>query len=125
MANPSWPSNVEHRPEPTMWAPPLFTPPRGTPMEGGNTRRRVKPGDAVAVSKWGQKFTDAQFAAFRSFYRDTLINGSLRFTMPVCLDGVSYENRVVQIVSGTLQTASSGHGLGVVSFDLRVFGAPA
>lgn len=121
MALPSWPSNVEHRPDPTMWAPAVFTPPRATEMEGGNVRLRVKPGDSVAISRWGQKLTDAQFAAFRTFYRGTLMNGAARFTMPVCLDGVSYEDRVVQIVSGTLQIAALEHGWGVVSFDLQVF----
>lgn len=121
MALPIWPSTVEHRPDPSMWAPALFTPPRATQMEAGNVRLRVKPGDSVAVSRWGQKLTDGQFAAFRDFYRSALMNGAARFTMPVCLDGVTYEDRVVQIVSGTLRTDGIGGYGAIVSFDLKVY----
>lgn len=121
MAIPSWPSNVEHRPAPSMWAPPVFTPPRATEMEGGNVRVRVKPGDGGDVSKWGQELTNAQFASFLAFYRSTLANGALRFTMPVCVDGLTYEARTVQIVAHSLRTVAAGGSGVVVSFDLRVF----
>ncbi len=104
-----------------MWAPADFTPPRATQMEGGNTRHRVKPGDAVATSKWGQELSNAQFATLSEFYRGTLMNGAARFTMPVCVDGVTYEDGVVQIVSGSLTTqAAPGSGV-VVSFEMLVF----
>lgn len=84
-------------------------------------RVRVKPGDAVAVSKWGQDLSGDQLIAFRTFYRDSLANGAARFTMPVCLDGVSYESRTAQIVSGTMSMeAIEGDG-GIVSFELLVF----
>lgn len=121
MALPVWPSTVEHRPSPASWAPALFSPPRATQMEGGNTRLRVKPGDPAATSKWGQEMSNGEFAAFSAFYRDLLKNGSLRFSMPVCLDGFTYETRTVQIVAGSLRT-SAAPGSGVaLSFELKVF----
>lgn len=121
MALPVWPSTVEHRPAPSMWAPATFTPPRATLMEGGNTRLRVKPGDAVATSKWGQDLNGVEVDAFRTFFRDDLGNGAARFTMPVCLDGVTYESRTVQIIAGSL-TLSPFEGDGaLVSFEMLVF----
>lgn len=121
MALPVWPTTVEHRPAPSMWAPPTFTTPRATQMEGGNTRLRIKPGDAVATSRWGQDLNGLQVDAFRTFYRDTLGNGAGRFTMPVCLDGVSYESRTVQIASGTLSISAFEGGGALVSFEMTVF----
>jgi len=121
MAIPSWPSGVEHRPDPAHWDIVPFRPPLATDMEGGNTRYRRRPGDDVATMTWGQIFRPDEVAILRPFLTTTLRNCTSRFTMPVSMDGSTVETRVVQIVPGSLGFSSGGGVNTLVKFDLSIF----
>jgi len=118
----AWPSTIPHEPRESDWGNKPVRDPLVTEFDGGNVRTRFRPGDRVATVKWGRKLLPAEAVAFENFRRDTIADGAARFTMPVCLDGETYENRVVQMVVSSLQKAQDG-GRTAVSFSLHVFGA--
>jgi len=123
MSLPTWPSDVPYRSLPDGWGAKPYRTPLETDMDGGNVRVRRRPGDGLGTMSWKVELTAAQMASFRSFVETTLRFGTARFSMPVTLDGSTYETRTVQIVGGSLQYSTPGGGVAAVQMDLRVFPA--
>ena len=90
-------------------------------MEGGNVRVRRRPG-RLEGQAWGRIFTTTQYAAFRSFLKDTIYDATSRFRMSVSFNGTTFEERTVQIQPGTVKVTHGDAGIKVV-FSLWVFPA--
>lgn len=122
MSYAEWPADVPFRPERDMWGvKPLRDPPE-TQMEGGNVRRRRRPGDRLAMMRWGRQLKPAEAASFFAFL-SSIGDGTQRFLMPVCLDGSTYAPRVVQITGGIPEQVTPGGGWLTVNLSLFVFPA--
>lgn len=121
MAIPTWPADLPYAPLRDPWQGAPVLAPLATDMEGGNTRNRSRPGDDVAVFPWSRRFTPDQASAWKAFLAQIKANG-WRWVMPVCIDHVSYETRMVQMVSGTLAYADV-RGRLQVTFQLRILPA--
>jgi hypothetical protein len=63
-----------------------FLDPIRTDMEGGNVRLRTRPGDNVGQVSYSIPMTKTQIAAFNTWVKTTLNNGTSRFSMPVWID---------------------------------------
>lgn len=91
MALPVWPADVPYNPGADSLQP--FTPfrsPLETEFNGGNVRRRARPGDNVGTIGQTVQMTAAQYDTFIAWVKDTLGNGSGRFRAQVWL-GASYQ----------------------------------
>lgn len=80
-------------------------PPHTTQMGGGNTRARPLATVNVMSDKVSLFMTNAQFAAFRAWWRDTITQGTARFNMPVRVDGAEV-SKVCQVADGAPFTAA-------------------
>jgi len=120
MSLPVWPAAVPFEPLRDTWDVKPFRDPLETEMEAGNIRTRRRPGDALPLIKWSADLSAAEFAAFQAFVSGSLFNASVRFRMPVSLDGAAFATRTVQMRAGTLGWSASGDKVRVV-FDLYVF----
>jgi len=120
MSLPVWPATVPYEPLRDAWDVKPFRDPLETEMEAGNVRARRRPGDALPLLKWSADLSAAEFAAFRAFVSGSLFGASVRFTMPVSLDGTAFSARTVQMRAGTLGWSASGDKVRV-AFDLYVF----
>lgn len=99
MALPSWPA-VNSRPQKSGFQiQKRFLEPIATDMEGGNTRERPRPGDNVGTVVQTISFTKAEHDVFVGWVRDTLNNGSGRFTAPVWL-GSAYVTKTCKFAKG-------------------------
>lgn len=95
--------------------------PLASEMEGGNKRLRGRPGDNVATVMYPLvPLTDAQMAAFRTFYRTTLSGGVSRFTMALMTDNSVSETKTVQFDKSPSVTMDGGFWF--VTLPLRVYG---
>ena len=122
MAYAQWPSAVPHMPWVSMWGVKPARAALETEMEGGNVRLRRRPGDDVAVMQWGRALKPAEMVAFKAFLA-SINHGASRFLMPVMLDGVTCEDRVVQISADSLQYSMTSGATPVVQMTLLVFPA--
>lgn len=123
MTYPKWPSSVDFRALRTAWGGTPFRPPMATEMEDGNTRLRAQPGSNVGTYSWANVFNASEMAAFMTFAEVDLVRGAGRFRMKVSRDGITYEERVVQMVPGSLKLAAAGGPNTMVQFDLLVLPA--
>ncbi|MHC2251042.1 hypothetical protein ACVILK_000734 [Bradyrhizobium embrapense] len=99
MALPSWPG-VNSRPQKSGFQiQKRFLDPIATDMEGGNTRERPRPGDNVGTVVQTINLTLAEYDTFVAWVRDTLGNGSGRFTANVWL-GSSYTSKTCKFANG-------------------------
>ncbi|MGJ5163157.1 hypothetical protein [Bradyrhizobium sp. HKCCYLR1051] len=73
--------------------------PISTDMEGGNTRQRSRPGDNVGTLTQTLWITNAEHDTLVAWIKDTLGNGTGRFTMNVWL-GTGYVSKTCQFVKG-------------------------
>lgn len=121
MAIPTWPNDLPYAPLRDPWQGAPVLAPLATEMEGGNTRNRSRPGDDVAPFSWSRRFDPDQSAAWKVFLDLVKANG-WRWVMPVTLDHVIYEWRMVQMVSGTLAYADV-RGRLQVTFQIRILPA--
>lgn len=93
--------------------------PIATEMEGGNTRLRTRPGDNVATLSQTINLTAAEHAIFVAWVKDTLGNGTARFSMSVRL-GTACETKVCQF-SGQPTYRPIGTQVVAVTMTLRVY----
>ncbi len=117
MPHPSWPVDLPYKPRRDQYKISPRLPPIETEMEGGNVRQRSRPGDDVRIIEQTLRFTDAQYAAWNTFY---LANGTGRISMPVFL-APSYVTSTVQIIG--VPDASKDGLKWQVPMKLRVYGA--
>jgi hypothetical protein len=96
--------------------------PISTDMEGGNTRERPRPGDNIATITQTVRMYPADYNAFVDWMKNTLNNGTARFTMDVWL-GTALANKVCQFIKpGTgLRYDYAGPDVVDVTMTLRVY----
>ncbi|MFG1349669.1 hypothetical protein [Xanthobacter autotrophicus] len=121
MAYIEWPGTIPYQTFRDGWGCKPFRDPIETEMEAGNVRVRPRTDGNVAVVKWGREMNQAEVDAFIEFTRDTLSLGTARFLMPVSINGVTYEARVVQIVANSTQLVAVSPFITMVTLDLLVF----
>lgn len=125
MSLPAWPETVEHRPLRNALR--LVEPhakPHVTEYEGGSRRKRPSATLRVATFAMAWDWETADYDGFRDFYHHTLVDGTLRFTMPI-FDGPAgtYVDRECQFKA---MYEWNRRGLRWrVSAELLVFGGPA
>jgi hypothetical protein len=91
-----------------------------TEMSGGNVRKRSRPGDTVALISQTLIMAASDWATVRTFYRDTIFNGSARFTQNVW-DGAAFQTaRTVQLMDTPEVTQYTPDQV-TVSWNLRVY----
>lgn len=122
MAYPNYVANVPYKPLAGSWSMPQpALPPLATEMDGGNLRKRRRPGDDVAIIEFRVGMTRAEYSTFDTWFRDVIFNGASRFNMSVWL-GAAFSTKVVQF-DGDSQPTPSEYGLDViVPMKLRVYG---
>lgn len=91
----AWPENVNYRPLGGTLQGEDFRAPLQTDMEDGPRRYRRATTKNIGTLQFTIRMTYAEFAVFKPWVRDTLVDGILPFTMPVWLGG-EYENRPCQ-----------------------------
>lgn len=123
MAVPSWPVGVPAQPVLTgVTAVASYRAPLMSETEGGPAIMRRRPGPrATEMPFQSILWTRAQWAAFEEFARDTLIDGTLVFTMPVFRPDGCLVTRHVQIKGGEWQTDMSAVSRFRVSFTLIIY----
>jgi hypothetical protein len=94
-----------------------------TDMEGGNTRERPRPGDNAGTITQTIWMTMADHDTFVAWVKNTLNNGTARFTTNVWL-GSSFVNKVCQFLKPgtTLTYAYVSTDIVAVTMTLRVYG---
>lgn len=122
MTLPTWPSECPSAARDGWQMSQMFQAPRATEMEGGNQRLRARPGSNVATVNYPLKPLNAtQFAAFDTFMRTTLNNGTSRWTMALTYPGGEI-TKTVQLEQGKSPTVSWSNGFQHVVLPLRVYG---
>lgn len=122
MTYPEWPAALPHAQATGDGTGPMFRDPLTSEMESGDVRIRRRPGDDVARKSFNFRFNTEQTAVWGGFVRDTLANGTKRFTMPVSVDGLACESRLVQIIGAPSYNGRTGVRR-LFSFDAWVFPA--
>jgi len=103
----TWPGTVRHTPvSGSMSVDEPFRPPNRTDMEGGNRRGRRMATLNVATASFALRLDNPEFATFKAFVRDELVDGTADFTMPIWT-GAAYETRTCRNIS---YTANPGGG---------------
>jgi len=122
MTTPAYPvETLPHSPLIDTWQiPDLYQDPLVTDMEGGNKRMRGRPGDNVMRTTFDILYTQAQWAIYKAFIKNTLHMGLARFTMPIEF-GDGEQTKLVQYASKPKPTSVSPFIR--VTHDLWVFNA--
>jgi len=123
MALPSWPAGLNYKPLSSSFRVLEATrPPVVTEFEDGPPLMRRSGLSQRAKLAYAIRFkTAAEYNTFRLFHRDTLVDGTSRFTMPVHTPGAGcYPDKTVMIDGGAVAAEPSGKDF-IVSFALIVF----
>lgn len=84
MSLPVWPSSVEHRPlRDSLRLVEPHAAPHVTEFDGGAQRKRPSATRRVSLFAMTWDWETSDYDAFRTFYHHTLVDGTVRFTMPV------------------------------------------
>jgi hypothetical protein len=96
--------------------------PISTDFEGGNTRERSRPGDNIGTLNQTIRISMADHDTLVAWIKDTIGNGTGRFTMNVWL-GSAFASKVCQFVKGGGGVKYSYVGITTVdvSMTLRVY----
>lgn len=113
-----WPATVPHKPDDDSLKGTGFRPPLATEFDDGNQRRRRSSTKNIARVEMTIDMSNAQFLTFKSWVRDTLVDGTLPFSMPV-FTGVDYQDRVCAFAE-QYQFAPAGWGRQTVSLSLDI-----
>jgi len=100
LAIPTWPVGLPSRPRGgTFQIVKPFREPLRTEMDEGEQRARPLTSVRVATLSFNLFMTPAQAVSFLDFVETTLIDGTLKFTMPVLKPSVGMVERTVRFVS--------------------------
>ena len=121
MTIPVWPATVNYKPTRESWRCEQDSEaPLSSDMNAGTTRRRNKYTLRIAKMSFDIEGNATEQAAFWTFYRSTLGNGSARFTMTVW-DGAQYVSRTVAFQKGTTPARRMlGFNIAAISLALEV-----
>lgn len=114
----TWPISVPSKPKAGSPQTVPFRAPHATEFEDGNIRRRRSTTKNVATQSLQIEMTAAEFATFKAWVRDDLVDGTLPFTMSVWT-GNGYADRECTFTQayGDSQQAGGDH---MVSVSLDV-----
>ena len=122
MAYPAWPDGVKFKPRRDDYqiaAPHL--PPLATDMNAGNVRMRRQFTSAIGQLRYNIQMPQAQFETFKAWERDTLGQGSSRFTVPIYYGSAGWVTKTCWLEKGTyIAVPSKAAGNMEVSFTLNV-----
>lgn len=122
MALPEWPTSVPHIPLVGSWSmPSRFRAPVESEFDGGNARRRSKPGDDVPEIEFQIAMTRDEWETLSLWLQDECSLGSSRFIMDVWL-GNGLEERIVGFAPGFVPGATEYGRYISVAMKLRVYG---
>ena len=122
MAYPLWPAALPAAQQEGSNTGDMFSDALETDMDGGNVRKRRRPWQDMGRKSLSFRFDAAQTVVWSTFVRDTLENGTKRFVMPISVDGLACEYRVVQIIGTPSYNGRSGQ-LRLFSFDAYIMPA--
>lgn len=114
----TWPVSVPYKPAADSMKGNGFRRPLMTDFEDGNQRRRRSSTKNIARIEMRIDMSYAQFLTFKVWVRDTLVDGTLAFTMPV-FNGSAYQGRTCSFAE-QYQFAPAGWDRHAVSFSLDV-----
>jgi hypothetical protein len=118
MAIASWPEGVNYAPDRDSWSQRPYLPPIASEMDGGNQRRRGRPGDKVRIIQQSVAVdADDYTSALEPFL---IANKARRVVMPV-FSGSDFMTSVVQI--DDVEETFRGVDQVVVKMTLRVYRA--
>jgi hypothetical protein len=86
-----------------------FRTPTATDLDDGNVRYRRSTTLNIATLAFSIQMSNADFGTFKVWVRDTLVDGTLPFTMPIWT-GAAFETRTCQFTQP--YTDDPGSGLG-------------
>lgn len=92
-----WPAGVPHKPLAGTMQGGDFRPPHVTEFEDGPRRYRRSTTQNIATLQFSIRMDYAALAIFKPWVRNTLVDGTLPFTMPVWVGG-SYAVRTCRFV---------------------------
>jgi hypothetical protein len=123
MAVPSWPAGVPSKPVLSgLSVGQTYRPPLVSETDGGPAIMRRRPGPrATEIPFQSVLLSRAQWSTLETFLRETLIDGTLVFTMPVFRPDGCMVTRHVQIKDGLWQTDMSAVSRFRVSLTLIVY----
>lgn len=99
MALPAWPISTYSPQQDSFQGVQRMLEPISTDMEGGNTRERSRPGDNVGSLTQTIRISMADHDTLVAWIKNTIGNGTGRFTMNVWL-GSAFVSKVCQFVKG-------------------------
>ena len=114
----TWPVTVPHKPRHGTPRVTPFRAPEKTDMEGGNSRQRRSVTKNIATMAFEITMDAAEFADFKAFVRDTLVDGTVRFTMPVWTFA-GYADRICQFTEPYSATPFGAGAVVSVSIDIE------
>jgi hypothetical protein len=119
MTSPVWPAAVNYAPLIDSWQVGQKSAPwLESQMNSGTDRRRAKYTLPIAMVGFALRLSDAEVAAFDSFYRADLVFGAAKFSMPIWV-GSAFATRVCAFASPP-QYAWAGRGFQRVTLSLKV-----
>lgn len=118
-----WPSDVPYEQNADgATLPQSYNPPSSYEVEGGPAIMRRRPGPRATMIPWTSiPLTEAQWERLDLFFRETLLEGTLTFTMQIYRPNQGYVSRICQIEKGTFDTDQSQYPIYFVSFNLVIF----
>lgn len=118
-----WPTDVPHEQNADGASiPSTYRSPLASTVEAGPAIMRRRPGPRSTIVPWRSiPLNEAQWESLDRFFRETLIDGTLSFDMPVYRPNAGYVTRRCQVDEGTFETDQSAYPLYFVSFNLVIF----
>lgn len=109
MALPVWPDGLPYMPLRSAFKRlELNRPAARFEPEDGPDIMRPQAATVIERLQYAIPFTSAEYVIFRTFTRDTIVQATQRFTMPVPIDGWACETRTVYIEGGAISVDSLG-----------------
>jgi hypothetical protein len=116
----AWPASVPFAAEDDSVKGTPFRAPLATEFEGGNQRRRRSTTKNIATLEFAISMSNAQFGTFKIWVRDTLVDGTLPFTMQIWT-GEAYAARTCSFAGrDPYQFGPDGFGRQLVTLTLDV-----
>ena len=106
----SWPENVPHAPLAGSFQGTPFKAPNATEFEDGPERARRRSTLRVATLRFAIRMSNAEFDTFHAWVKNTLVDGTLPFTMSVWRGG-GYVTKTCRFARGEPPTDDPGQGL--------------
>lgn len=115
----TWPAINHYAKQGTFRVDQPFRKPHKTDMDSGPVRRRRSSSKNIATVSFSIQLTPAEYQTFQAWVRDTLVDGSLEFTMPI-FDGTTYTTKTCSIPDGLYKNEAGTGFMHEISWTLDV-----